>query len=247
MKNVILLLLFVFVISSCKREPYLKFVIPKKDFREILTDIYMVDGYYNINTYNTTSHTQNKNFYTSILKEYGYTMANFDSTLKYYINNTKKFETLYDDVITNLNKLQQENYTLQQYSDTSRNLFKKKTVWDLPKDGTKEMIPFKIAIKDTGMYTIIVKLKVYEDDQAKDPHLTAYFWYADGTKNGHIDYFPFIVYKKSKRFLVLTTNQRNRNKKVTHIKGWVLNHDNEDISFKKHVDVRAIVVTKSNP
>jgi len=245
MKNVVLLLLVFTSIVSCKRNSSSKYIIPKDEFRDILTDVYMVDGYYMMNSGNLVHHTSKNNFYNSVLKGYGYTLANFDSTLKYYTQNSKKFEPLYDEVITNLNKLQQEVYQLQQYSDTTRNLFKKKTSWNLPKDGTKEMIPFKIAIKDTGLYTIILQLKVFDDDQAKDPHLTAYFWYDDGTKNGHIEYFPSILYKKTKRLVVVNTHKRNRNKKVTHIKGWVLNHNNPELDFKKHVDVRSIIVARN--
>ncbi|HEY4786625.1 MAG TPA: DUF4296 domain-containing protein [Bacteroidales bacterium] len=245
MKNFVLLLAAVAGLWSCKPDPQSKYLIPRKQFIEVLTDIYLVDGYYMINYNAFTRHKDTTNFYNDILKRHGYTKANFDSTLKYYSQRTKKFDAVYDEVITNLNKLQQEVYQLQLYSDTSRNLFKKKEVWHLPKDGEREMIPFKIAIKDTGLYTIVVQLRLYSDDQAEDPHLTAYFWYDDGTKNGHIEYFPFIKYKPTDRLVVLSTKKRNRNKKVTHIKGWILNHDNIDQHFKKHVDVQAIIVAKN--
>jgi hypothetical protein len=245
MKNVVLLLLILAGLVSCHGNHHSKHLIPRDKFRNILTDIYMVDGYYMLNSTNWHSHNQNQNFYNSVLKEYGFTVADFDSTLKYYASRSKEFEPIMDDVITQLNKLQQETYMLQQYSDTSRNLFKQKTHWSLPKDGPREMIPFKIAIKDTGLYTIVVQLKVFHDDQSIDPHLTAYFWYNDGTKNGHIDYIPFIVYKKTDRFVVLSTSKRNHNKKVTHIKGWVLNHDNIDQNFKKHIEVKSIIVIKN--
>ena len=244
MKNVVLLLLLMAGFVSCKRASYSKYLIPKDTFQEILADIYLVDGYYMMNYGKLSGQNPTNNYYNSVLHDYGYSRANFDSTLRYYSQNPKKFEPLYDEVITKLNKLQQEVFLLQQYSDTSQNLFKKKTTWSLPKDGLREMIPFKVAIKDTGQYTIILQLKIFDDDQAKDPHLTSYFWYDDGTKNGYIDYIPFIVYKKTKRMMVLSTSKRNRNKKVTHIKGWVLNHDNQGIDFKKHVEVQSIIVAK---
>ena len=245
MKNIVILLFIVAGLISCKPNPASKYIIPRQKFVEILTDIYMVDGYYMMNYNYLTKHKDTTNYYNDVLKQYGYTKASFDSTLKFYSARTKRFETIYDDVITNLNKLQQEVYQLQQFADTSRNLFKKKEIWSLPKDGAREMIPFKIAIKDTGLYTIVVQLRLFNDDQAKNPHLTAYFGYDDGTKNGHIEYFPSIQYKPTKRLVVLSTQRRNRNKKVTYIKGWVLNHDNIDPHFKKHVEVRAIIVAKN--
>jgi len=244
-KKIVLSFLIVTGLLSCKKNPKSDYLIPRDKFREILTEIYMADGYYMMNYNDISRHKDTTNFYNDIIKQRGYTRANFDSTLKYYTTRSKKLETIYDDVITDLNKLQQETYQLQQYSDASRNLFKKKTIWNLPKDGPREMIPFKIAIKDTGLYTIVLQLRVFADDKAKDPHLTAYFWYDDGTKNGHIEYFPFIVYKKTKRLVVLTTNKRNRNKKVTHIKGWVLNHDNQNQCFTKHVEVRSVIIARN--
>lgn len=245
MRNVVLLLCIVAGLVSCHQNHHSKSIIPPDKFRDILTDIYMVDGYYMLNSGNLSQHNLSNNYYNSVLKGYGYTTEDFDTTLKYYTNHSKKFEPLMDDVITQLNKQQQATFMLQQYSDTSRNLFKKKTQWSLPKDGPREMVPFKIAIKDTGLYTIIVQLKVFGDDQSLDPHLTAYFWYNDGTKNGHIDYIPFILYKKTERFVVLTTSKRNHNKKVTHIKGWVLNHNNVDQHFRKHIEVKSIIIAKN--
>lgn len=245
MKNIVLLLLLFVGFASCKRDPYAKYLIPRDTFREILTDIYLADGYYMMNSGNLANRIESHDFYNKIIKEYGYSKANFDSTLRYYSKNSKKLEPLFDEVITQLNKLQQQTYSLQQYSDSTRNLFKKKTKWNLPKDGRREMIPFKIAIKDTGAYTIIVQLKVFDDDQTDNLHLTAYFWYADGTKNGHIEYFPSIAYKKTKRMIVVSTTKRNHNKKVTHLKGWILNHDNMDTTFKKHVEVRSIIITRN--
>lgn len=244
MRNVALLLLLFVALSSCKKHQS-KQIIPKDKFSTILTDIYMVDGYYMLKSNRMYQHDPNSDLYKSVLKRYGYTTEDFDTTMKYYVSQKKAFDPIVDKVITNLNKIQQEVYLLQQYADTSRNLFKQKTQWSLPKDGPREMIPFKIAIKDTGMYSIVVQLKVFNDDQSKDPHLTAYFWYDDGTKKGHIDYIPFIVYKKTDNFVVLSTKKRNRNKKVTHIKGWILNHNNDEISFKKHIEVKSIIIAKN--
>ena len=245
MRNVVLLLLLVTGLVSCHRGHHSKNIIPKDKFSDILTDIYLVDGYYMLKSGPQHQFNENKSLYANVLKGYGFTTEDFDTTLKYYVSQSKTFEPLIDDVITKLNKLQQETYLLQQYADTSRNLFKKKTKWSLPKDGMREMIPFKIAIKDTGLYTIIVQLKVFGDDQSENPPSYRLFLVQRCTKNGHIDYIPCLVYKKTDRFVVLTTKKRNRDKKVTHIKGWVLNHDNIDQNFKKHIEVQSIVVAKN--
>jgi hypothetical protein len=245
-KNVAILFLALTGFLSCKNDPLSKYLIPRDTFREILVDIYLVDGYYMTSYNNSFHHTDTSNLYHKILKKYGYNRANFDSTLKHYTLRPKKFDELYDEVITQLNKLQQETSLLQQYeADSSRNLYKKKTKWSIPKDGNREMIPFEVPIKDTGMYTIVVQLKLFEDDEAEEPRLTAYFLYKDDKKKEHIEYFPTIPYKKTNRFVVITANQRNKNKKMTHIKGWVMNHSNRDKNFKKHAEVRSIIVARN--
>jgi len=243
-KNIFILLLAITGLLSCKTDRKSKIIIPGDKLKEILTDIYTVDGYYMMKYNDLARQHDTASYYTEVFKEYGYTKANFDSTMKYYSTRTKKFEAIYDDVITNLNKLQHQIFMLEQYADTNRNLFKKKEIWNLPKDDAREMVPFKIAIKDTGLYTIILQLKFWNDDQSIDPHLTAYFWYDDGTKKGHIDYFPVIQYHPTKRLVVLNTQKITLHLKGTFIKGWVLNHNNIDQHFKKHVEVKAIIIAK---
>jgi hypothetical protein len=242
--------LFIFwlflTIVSCKNEGR-KNLIPRGKFKDVMVDIYMADGYYMLKYNDLPKQNDTSNYYNDVLKQYGYTRANFDSTLKYYSSRIKELDEIYDDVLTELNKRQQEAYLLQQYdTDSTRNLYKKKKIWSLPKDGPREMIPFKVAIKDTGLYTIVVQLRVYNDDHAKNLRLTSFFWSKDGTKSGRREYFPTITYKKTRRLVVLSTSKHiSGKKKATHIQGWILNHDNTDTRFKKHVEVKSIIIVKN--
>lgn len=246
MKKAAFLLLLMFVGFACKKEGKTNDLIPQKTFKNILVDLYIADGYYMMNYGRILHHNDSANYYKEAVNKYGYTLANFDSTLKYYSTKPKELDAMYDDVITELNKLQQEASVLQQYEmDSSRNLFKKKKEWNLPKDGPREMIPFIVPVKDTGMYTIVVQFRIYNDDQAQNPHLTAYFYYNDTIKKKeHREYFPEISYKKGERLTVVTTHKRNSSKKNKFIKGFILNHDNKTLNFKKHVQIKNIIVVK---
>lgn len=243
MKKFAFLLCFLITLSCSKDKN--DALIPPDKFKEILVDLHIVDGYYMMNYSRIINHNDSVNFYNAIIQKHGYSRATFDSTLKYYTHESKVFDKLYDNVVTELNKLQQEISLLQQYeADSSRNLYKKKQQWNLPKDGPREMIPFKVAIKDSGLYSIVLRLKVFDDDESENLRLTAYFW-NDSLKKGQIiKYFPTIQYKKTNRLVVLSTYERVSSPKATHIKGYILNHDNKDLNFKKHVEITSIIVAK---
>jgi hypothetical protein len=244
-KFIFILVLGILVIQACRKKGNADLMIPPDKLKDILVDLYMVDGYYMMNSRGIQHQNDTGRYYNDVIRQHGYTRVVFDSTMKYYARETQKLDHIYDDVITELDKLQQEIYLLQQYeTDSARNLFKKKTKWNLPKDGEREMVPFYIPVKDTGLYSIVVRIKLYDDDQSENPHLTAFFCYSDGKKGQQMDYFPAIQYKKSERFLVLSTHKRNTHKKVSCIKGYILNHDNKKLKFKKHIEVKSIIIAK---
>jgi hypothetical protein len=180
------------------------------------------------------------------LARYGYIRACFDSTFAYYTQRPKKFDDIYDEVITELQKLEQENYMLHSFEiDSTRNLYKGRKRWQLPREGITQKIPFSIPIKDSGIYTIRVQLKLLPLDHAMNPRLTAYFWYNDSTKDGFRDYFPEVAYEKTGKFTVYTTSKARPNKKVKYIKGWFLNYDDKNNISYRFVEVKTIIVARN--
>ena len=147
-------------------------------------------------------------------------------------------------MINDLQKKEQELYVINSFQiDSASNLYKGKLHWKLPSDGIVQKIPFSIAIKDTGTYTINVFLKLLPRDHAKKPRLTAYFWYKDGTKEGHREDFTEIPYKVTSDFALYKTSKRSTNKKNAFIKGWILNYNYDQTSYR-FAEVKNIFVKK---
>jgi len=238
MRILILLSLFLCLVS-CSSRPAKEQLIPRDKFREILVSLTLVDGY-NSSHYNNAD----TNFYQQAFAKFHCSRAQFDSTFKYYSKRPKKLDVLFDEMITEVQKMQQEVYLLRSFEvDTARNLYKGKKHWILPREGITQKIPFSIAIKDTGNYTIAIQLKILPLDNAKKPRLTAYFWSKDGTKEGVRDFFDEVPYKITPGLTVYKVSKRLRNRKVTHIKGWFLNYDQKEYSYR-FVEVKTIYVSR---
>jgi len=237
----VILLLF-----ACHRKNPSDYIIPRDKFKDILIDFHLIDGFYTSN-YNTFFFQKDTaNFYTDVLKEYGCNLTQFDSTYRYYTRNLKQFDLLYEEVITELNKMQEQSFRLiEMGGDSLRNMYHGKKAWKLPKDGPLEKIPFSIKLKDSAKYSITVYLKVFSDDETEKPKLTAFFTYDNGTKEGGKDYFTETSYHVSRRFVVYTFSKMAPNKKVKNLSGFILDHSNTSKKFKKHIEVKGIYISKN--
>lgn len=246
-KMVRLIIFFVIslIVGSCINNKKSNYLIPEDTFKHMLLDIHLIDGYYMMNYSKYVNHTDSSNFYNQLFKSYGYTNAQFDSTVKYYTLHLKKFDNIYEDVITNLTRMNQETTSIQYlYSDSAHNLYKGKKSHFIQMDSTTNTLPFDIAFKDTGNYEISVQIKVYPDDQSVHLRISAFFWYDDKTKDGKRMNFDVCRYTKDKYAHVYKISKHIRNKKFTHLKGHILDQDFQSHRFKKHVDIRAIIVRK---
>jgi hypothetical protein len=234
-------IIFGLLFSSCNTKENL--IIPKNTFKNILIEVHLADGIYMHNYSKYLFHSDSINFYNDIFKLHGYSKTQFDSTLKWYTNHPKQFEAIYNDVVNELNKLEQQYIRLRNLEeDTSLNVYKGKKTWIFPKDGVSEKIPFNIRIKDSATYTVYVLAKVFSDDKTPKPRITAYYWTNNGTKEGKRDYFPEATYQKSSRYVLYSTNLTMPNKKITHLKGYILDFE-EKKSFNKHIEIKAIYIT----
>src|SRR4030042_4378997 len=218
------ILIISFVFFGCRKNKE-KYIIPKDKFKNILVELHLADGIYMHNYSKYLFHNDSLNFYNDIFDIYGYSKEQFDTTMKWYTNHPKQFEIIYDDVVNELNKTEQQYLQLRKLEeDSASNLYKGKKVWVFPKDSLKQHIPFNLRIRDSSTYTIYVFAKVYPDDKTVNPKIVAYYWTNNGTKEGKRDYFPEVYYHKSKHFVLYSTNLTMPNNKITHLKGYILNN-----------------------
>jgi hypothetical protein len=232
------------LLFACKnRNSTEKNLTPAETFRDVLVEIHTVDGLYSQFFGFYVHHTDTLNSYNDIFKKYGYTKMQFDSTFKYYTRHAPELDKIYEDVITDLNKTQQDLFQLQTFeTDTNKNLYKGKRSWHLPLHGRYNKIPFSIPLrkKDTVMYSILAQIRFMDYDATNAPHLTAYFWADNGTKEGKRDYFRKVEYRKSKRFVIYQSNHKPNDSTYTHLKGYIVDTD-DDKDFR-HLDVKRFII-----
>lgn len=92
--------------SNCKRDPKPKGALSEKQFIEVLVDIHIAEGIFNSRTYvpNGKDLTTN-DLYQAVLKKHGITNDEFILTDTYYSRNPKKFDHVYDKVLSKLKEL----------------------------------------------------------------------------------------------------------------------------------------------
>lgn len=221
-------------------------IIPEKDLIPILVEMHLADGLMNVSEirYMYPGRDSISN-YQDILQKYGYDKEIFDRTIHYYADQTDDLDDLYENVISELTKLySQIQRTSRQMpqEDKITNLWNQKEVWHLPADGETNPIRFEIPVKGLGKYIITATIRMYEDDESRNPRLTAYFWFDDGTELGFREYFTASPIEKDGIITVHTITHELINRNITHLRGWILDHANQQGKWTKHADVLNIKV-----
>ena len=244
----ILVLFFLMGISCTEKEKHIrkKDIIPDNELIDLLTDIHIGDGILDMPSYLKKYPGKDSiSNYSDVIHDLGFTRERFDLTLKYYANNPDDFELVYEKVLNKLSQLESEIRSQRSGiidDQESSNLWMEIEEFHLPRDGKRNKIPFNIAIQKQGFYIIRARIKMYKDDASVNPRLTAWFWYEDGTGNGVRYFFPENKVKKDETWRYYTISLKTNSPKITHIKGFILNHDNTGTEWEKHADIENISI-----
>jgi hypothetical protein len=99
----LVLLVFVMISSSCQE----KKKIPREEMISILVDIHLLDGVIQQDRYRQRLKMPDSlNVYSHVLEKHGYTREQFDSTMNFYSRDPRKFERIYQDVMSRLNRME---------------------------------------------------------------------------------------------------------------------------------------------
>jgi hypothetical protein len=102
------LLFFLFACKQGKMEKSFS-IIPEEKFIILLADYHLAQGISSTSTFiQKTKNIKQLSVSDSIISEYGYNKAIFDSTISWYAADPDKFEVIYDKVITRLSRMQAE-------------------------------------------------------------------------------------------------------------------------------------------
>jgi hypothetical protein len=114
MRNSIILILLVILIGCRGNDQENKIqppnhLIPRDEMISILVDIHLVEASFKTNPVRKEDpYTYSSVYYESVFKKYSITRKDFEENLKYYQQDIKDFDKMYEEVITRLSKLQSD-------------------------------------------------------------------------------------------------------------------------------------------
>jgi len=216
--------------------------IPKDDFINILTDIYLSKSYFSSENITDAFWQDSIPYNHHIVARYGYEWAQFDSTLSWYCAHPKACQDMYDEVIARLNELDQ---LVSAELDPPSELWKSKTFRHLPADGARDTVPVNVLLKGVGKYVIKAKIRIYPEDSSIDPHLLLYWWRSDTTAMGVRDTFRQAPIRKDGLMLEYVVEKTLLpGNEFTHLKGNWLQHEANhlDTAWSKRGEIKDISV-----
>jgi hypothetical protein len=240
--------ILIIILFSCSGKKA-KYIIPEKKMVPLLVDMHIADAMgLDYTLRQNMLRLDSAALYGGIFEKHGVTKMQFDSTISYYTRHPDRLSKLYEKVISSLSKLESEI----KKAEENEALRRKITVWEdknnymLPNDGRTNRISFSVPVSDQGEYTVTAQIKVFRDDESLAPRINAFFWYDNQTEEGYRDYFPGAPIKKNEVLNTYTIQKALRNDNVTHIKGYIYNHSNQDTMFVKHAYVTGIKIIYEN-
>lgn len=219
-------------------------IIPPKDMVLILKQIYITDGVVSISE-SSLGYKDSIAYYEPILKMYGYTSAEFDSSIKYYSQRTDELDEIFDKVILELSKQQEVsekdslnvNVSLDSLMVSESNLWPHKTKWDMTIDHTHNpSLSFSIPVVGKGTYTISFDAQVFPQDKSEETRTYLYFYYDDKSPTGNRSNIISEYYVKDSTSRSFKHKLELTDSLVTHLNGALYEHGGE----RKNLIRRAI-------
>jgi hypothetical protein len=184
----VLILGFFLLLSACNGRP--RGVLDQKDMTKILIDMHKTEALLSEKGLSYGSYSSKAPYYSFVLKKYGITQAQFDSSLVWYTKNPQKFGRIYDDVTAQLTKFQKE-IKRGKYHDVDTlelakikvNIWMQRTKYILTKDSARTHLDFNIP-NQGFMYgdTYILKLllRIAPEDSSVRQRVILRINYANG-------------------------------------------------------------------
>ena len=226
-----------------------KYLIPDKKMVPLLVDMHIADATgLNYLSGQKKLKIDSTALYGWIFEKHDVTKMQFDSTMAFYTKHPDRLGKVYEKVIAGLSKLESEI----KEAEKDEALKKKIVLWEdtknymLPNDGSINRISFSLPVSDLGEYTVTARIKVFRDDESLAPRINAFFWYDNQTEGGYKDYFKSAPIKKNEILNTYTITKQLRNENVTHIKGFIYNHSNQDTLSLKHAFISGIKIIYEN-
>lgn len=110
MNKVLSILVFITIVSCNRDSKVPSGILPESTMKSILIDINIVDASYNVSaTSPQAPKFKAELFYEQVMKDHHTTREEFNKSMAYYAQNTKKLQKIYEDALIELSKRQIES------------------------------------------------------------------------------------------------------------------------------------------
>jgi hypothetical protein len=107
MKKAVVILLVIFLFSCNNENKLPDYVITHDDMVNIIIDIHLTDGLLTNNKVRRKlAKKDSSNYYEAIFNNYGYTRAEFDTSVYFYSKNINEYDKIYEEVLNRLNEME---------------------------------------------------------------------------------------------------------------------------------------------
>jgi hypothetical protein len=230
-----------------EKEPKPSGLISRGDLTSILTEMYLADGLLNNPAIRKIhEHKDSTENYSDIITLHGYSKSDFDRSIEYlFLHKPKIMESIYEDVLANLSKLEADNQKAREEERTgiNKNYYTGKNNYSLPNEGVNAKVELNIPLGDPGQYILKARILLYEDDQTDNPHISMWYWYDDGTPEGHIEPWDTVALSKTGKSRLITLSKVMEDTLATHLRGYLFNHTDKSGHWEKHGQISNISVT----
>ncbi len=220
--------------------------IPEKVLVEFLTDLHLANAIVaERRSIELGYKLDSASLYGALFGKYGFTKAQFDSSMLYYSNNPEKLKKLMNQVTARLEVL--ENAAVAE-----EELLKKgemEIIWSdstdrKPEQGIMDRLDVEIPISQAGMYMASVTVRLFPDDLSVNPRMTLYFYRDDSTTDGRRIYFDEVYYgSQGGELITYTTTSMLTDSTYRRIRGSLAHFTNEDTLFNRNIIISDFTVT----
>jgi len=237
---------FTIVITSCDNRP--AGVLNQHKMISFLTDLHKLDGTLEVSGLGTAQDRENVYYYNALLKKYGITKDEFDSSLVWYTKNPKKFDKIYTQVIIRLNfedsvlvkkRLAMEDSVIN--ADKIINIWNKNNKYLITKDSARTKIDFEIKgieLHSKDIYELTFLQRIAPSDSSSDKHVVFRIHYVNGPTDS--------IYTKTKSDSILRRYKLHltarQNLKIERITGSLLGY--RKFKGKQNALVDSILFTR---
>jgi len=235
------LLVLIILSTACRKDNH---IIPEEKFVDVLVDLHLADA---IALHNNPRYSgfalDSAELYGTLFNNHGVTREQFDSTVRYLGSNPDEFLEIYDKVIAKLQILNDEIMDIREneVSEKGELIWQDSKVYAFPEMG-KDRVEVNIPVREKGEYTLEVTMKIYDDDESRNPRLSVYFWYDDHTPDGFRYAFTEVPLRKSDEQVTYTTSKVLDDERVTYLKGYLIDYANRNDNFIQHALITEVAL-----